>query len=102
MLSNETTTSVDLNNELKNSITLIGPNPANDIVAFDLKLQNNSVIDVQVLNSIGEIVKMLPSKNYSKGVHNLIIDVNNLNSGVYSVNFQIGNKNINEHFVINK
>lgn len=102
LLSNETTTSVDLNNELKNSITLIGPNPANDIVAFDLKLQNNSVIDVQVLNSIGEIVKMLPSKNYSKGVHNLIIDVNNLNSGVYSVNFQIGNKNINEHFVINK
>lgn len=61
----------------------IYPNPGKQNLFIDFNLDDYSDISFEITNSIGQIVRSIPNKQYEKGFQNLNIDIDNLNSGIY-------------------
>ncbi len=69
--------------EAINAYQLI-PNPANEKVNITMNLLNNGVVDINIYNMVGQIVKST-LVNGQLGSNTIAIDIENIPSGVYMV-----------------
>ena len=75
-------------------INNIYPNPANDEVNIGFTLPEDEFIRISLINVEGKEIKTINSGYYAKGRNNIIINVKELSSGKYFVNFKSCNINI--------
>jgi len=73
-------------------ITSIYPNPATEKAVVEYVLSARSDVNIEVYNIIGKKVYNYQKGNTEAGTHNYSIDVHDMNSGIYFVKVQIGDK----------
>lgn len=61
------------------------PNPTSNISSFDYNVNDNSYVEVEVLNELGEQVMSIHKGFMNKGSYNFAIDGTNLASGTYTI-----------------
>ncbi len=87
-----------------NSLTdlTIYPNPVSNVayVSFDLKGSEN--INLNVYNSLGEIVYTISNETLVEGNHTLEINTSQFINGIYYVNLNSGEKNYQEKIIVTK
>jgi len=86
-------------------ISNVQPNPAVDHVSFDLTLNSNRKVDVEVIDRIGRSVMMpVSGKAFSNGVHNISFPLQNneISNGVYIIKVTTGTDVVTKKFVISK
>jgi len=83
-------------NELKNSVLNVYPNPANNIINFELNINNATI---QIYDITGKILK-----TFNANKDKFSVSLNNFNSGVYfySIKDVEGNKIATNRFVVAK
>ena len=59
------------------------PNPFNSSTSFKVHLPQEGKISIKLFDITGQIIKIIPNKYYSSGIHNFILDFNNFSSGIY-------------------
>ena len=59
------------------------PNPASTHTSFYIQLKQPELINIEVLNLMGQKVLQLPVEKYPAGSHPVILDVSSLEAGVY-------------------
>ncbi|NNE55858.1 MAG: T9SS type A sorting domain-containing protein, partial [Flavobacteriales bacterium] len=76
------------------------PNPASDVIYFDLTLNASADINIQVFNLNGQMVKAIEKVRRGQGQHRLELDVNDLSVGTYVIHAQAGTQNSVGKFVV--
>lgn len=61
------------------------PNPFNPATSVRFNIPEESIVKIQVVNSLGEVVSDLVNEIKPSGIHNQIWNANNLASGVYFI-----------------
>lgn len=87
-------------NELVNSVDEISalgqvtlyPNPVSDLLNVSLNLEEKAELNAQVFNAFGQQVRQLQSRLYTAGKHQLQVDVNDLQAGMYYLRMQDGDQ----------
>ncbi len=72
------------------SISSIYPNPFNSMATISVKMPLASELNVALFNVLGLKVLQIADGRYNTGKHNLILNAENLASGVYLVHAQLG------------
>jgi len=67
------------------------PNPFNGSTQFVLNLNKSSNVTVEVHNVVGKLVKTIDYSNMSAGSNMVVIDCNDLASGLYTYTVRVGN-----------
>jgi hypothetical protein len=78
------------NNLNSTNNSFIYPNPAKNNATVSLNLANNSKIQIEVLNTIGQVVRATKADGQT-GSNSVNIDLNGLASGIYLVNVKVEN-----------
>lgn len=79
----------------------IAPNPSSDFAKLDFELSQNNLINIQVFDLLGKIVKSIESnKNFSKGLNNVKFSTSDLPSGSYFVVIAAPEERISVQLVI--
>ncbi|NCA84194.1 MAG: T9SS type A sorting domain-containing protein [Clostridia bacterium] len=76
------------------------PNPAADVVRFDVTLPQQASVAITVTNLMGQTVKFIPARTLQAGVNTLAIGVNDLTSGVYFYTVDDGVNSITKKMVV--
>lgn len=80
-----------LNNGTENSSnSIIFPNPAKNSTSLLLELNENSSVDLVILNTMGQILKAIKIQGQI-GENNVNLDLNGMSTGIYFVNIKVGN-----------
>ena len=77
----------------------IFPNPNNGIFTVELNSENNTTVNLKILNSLGAIVYEL-NKVELAGKYSINIDISNFSEGIYSLIIEDKNKIYNTKIVI--
>ena len=77
-------------------ISEIYPNPFNPQTSFNYGIPYSTVVDINIYNSIGQIVYKLDKKYHHPGVYSFVWNPNNLTSGIYYIQLK------SEDIIINK
>ena len=75
------------------------PNPASEFVYLNFNSVSEGAINIQIVNSIGQLVKQLPV-NTIKGHNQIKIQVRDIKPGMYILRINKGDLNITRKFVI--
>jgi hypothetical protein len=75
------------------------PNPAKNSVNVSVNLVNNSKIQIDVLNAVGQVVRSAKADGQN-GINTVQVDVNGLASGIYMVNVKVDNASSTKKLVI--
>lgn len=59
------------------------PNPFNPETKISFELPQTSFVNISVFNALGELVSTLVNKNLDAGVHSVVFEAANMNSGIY-------------------
>lgn len=70
----------------------IYPNPANNLFNIKYKLNNDDDVKISIFGTDSKLVKEIGYKKKQAGMHNELIDVSKLTSGVYFAKIKRGNK----------
>ena len=75
----------------QNSISniVIFPNPTSNNAVLSIDLKDKSIIDIVILNSIGQTLKTQKAQGQI-GKNNIAIDLSGLSNGIYLVNIKVG------------
>ena len=65
------------------------PNPAREKAIIEFNLSDNSKVNIEVFNIIGEKVYSIDKGVLKQGIYNQEIDLHDLNTGIYFVKLQI-------------
>ena len=76
-------------NEPDNLHLNLYPNPANDILNINYTLTTNNRYQIQIINSIGQVVKEVSNQN-TVGTYTWTVDTKNYSKGIYCVSFSNG------------
>ena len=76
------------------------PNPATNNAKFTVTLQENTNVNIQVTNLMGQTVKVLPTQSMQAGVNTVNINVSDLTSGVYFYTVEVGNEAITKKMIV--
>ncbi len=92
-------------NDIKNDQFALGdiyPNPASgtDKPAIAFTLKQNAVVNVTILNMLGQEVKTLLNKKYDSGSQTEYLDINGLKPGMYLVNMTVNGSSISKKLSI--
>lgn len=79
--------------------SLIYPNPAKSSATLSLNLTKASKVQVQVMNTIGQVLKTTSTQGQT-GVNTMAIDLNGLASGIYLVNVKVDNASSTKKLVV--
>jgi hypothetical protein len=93
----------NINNSVSN-VSGLGfyPNPASNSGTIEVVLNDNSKMDVLILNCVGQTVNTI-SVNGNAGVNKLDVNLSNLSAGLYFYQVKIGNtKSVTKKFVVEK
>lgn len=66
----------------------IFPNPAKNNATVRLNLLHGSDVQIEVMNSIGQVVKSVNAKGQN-GMNTVFVDLSGLTSGIYMVNVKV-------------
>ena len=91
-------TAIDEN--IKESGTVIYPNPTDDKGMLQLNIQNTRYLDIAIYDILGKKMQQIESANFTKGIHNITFDTSNLESGTYFVKCQSEERVDNIKFVV--
>ncbi|MBL1220408.1 T9SS type A sorting domain-containing protein [Chryseobacterium sp. L7] len=79
----------------------IAPNPSSDFAKLDFELSQNNLINIQVFDLLGKMVKSIESnKNFNKGLNNVNFSTSDLPSGSYFVIITAPEERISVQLVI--
>jgi hypothetical protein len=67
------------------------PNPATDRVTFDYTLASSEMVVIEMVDIVGNIVKVQNLGNMSAGANQSQITLDGIAAGIYMVNFKAGN-----------
>jgi len=86
-------------NSINNNERLISiyPNPSNNILNITFNEQVNKEGKIEILNSLGEIVSIV---NVDVNSNKILININDLSSGIYIVKLKSGNISYTEKLII--
>jgi hypothetical protein len=68
----------------------IQPNPAQAYLQLFYNLPESGNVQINVLDMAGRNIKQMQRTNFSEGYHNHIVDVQDLEAGIYFIQLQIG------------
>ncbi len=77
--------------EINDDLTIY-PNPANNVFNIRYKLNTDDDVKISIFGTDSKLVKEIGYKKKQAGMHNELIDVSKLNSGVYFAKIKRGNK----------
>jgi len=77
----------------------IYPNPAQNSAIFAVVLPSSSAVDITVMNTVGQAVKVIRTQG-QVGENHLNVDLSGLSSGIYLVNVKAGNAATTKKLVI--
>ena len=69
----------------------LSPNPSYEKSNLKFELLKNGLVNISLFNPKGSLVKELINKQMTTGIHNLIIDSSNLESGNYECIILVNN-----------
>jgi hypothetical protein len=75
------------------------PNPASEFVYLDFKSATEGLVNIQIVNSIGQLIKQLPV-NTIKGHNQIKIQVTDIRPGMYILIINKADLNLTRKFVI--
>lgn len=78
------------------------PNPSSDVANVNINLATAQNVRVSIYNTLGEVVSSEDGGNMSAGSHLFRMNTSNLNSGVYFVNIQLGDKLVTKKITVTK
>jgi hypothetical protein len=79
--------------------SLIYPNPAKGNATVRIHLNNSSKVQVEVMNTIGQVVKTMSAQGQA-GTNEVNVDLGGLSSGIYLVNVKVDNASSTKKLVI--
>jgi len=85
----------------KNSVvnSSIFPNPAKNNATVNINLTNTSKVQVEVLNTMGQVVKTTQTQGQS-GANSIRVDLSGLASGMYLVNVKVDNASSTKKLIV--
>jgi hypothetical protein len=78
---------------------MLYPNPVSEFIYLHFKSDIEGMSNVQILNSIGQLVKQHPV-NTIKGLNQIKIQTANIKPGMYILRMNKGDLNLTRKFVI--
>ena len=72
------------------SNSIIFPNPAKNNTNLLLELNENTSVDLVILNTMGQVLKAMKIQGQI-GENNVNLDLNGMSTGIYIVNVKVGN-----------
>lgn len=66
------------------------PNPFNAMTGVTFVVPRTSKVRLELVNILGQRVRLLEDRTYSAGAHRVMIDANSLTSGLYFISMQAG------------
>ena len=69
----------------------IQPNPAQNYLQLFYNLPASGNVSIQIIDMAGRTVKVYDRNNFSEGFHSHVIDVQDLESGIYFIQLNVGN-----------
>lgn len=88
---------------VKNKLYPVYPNPTNNNVTIGFTIRDEGRISLKLYNSLGQAVQTVANNQfYMPGLHTSVIDVANLNSGVYSLVLEKGSERQAQQIVVSK
>jgi hypothetical protein len=93
--------SVQENNKVISSVGNVYPNPSTGLANFDVVLNQDSPVKIEVYNSIGSLVYK-NSEQRLIGKNKLSVDCSNFNSGLYFVTLTSGDSKVTKRLTVTK
>lgn len=81
----QTIASIEQKQEVNTDFTIF-PNPTNDLLNIKFVLLKDCKINIQLINSLGQIVKEVSNKQAS-GAYTLTVDTKQFSKGIYNIRF---------------
>jgi hypothetical protein len=88
--------------EISGTDLTIYPNPVSNVAYVSFDLQGSETINLNVFNSLGEVVYSISNENYTEGNHTLEINTSQFMNGIYYVKLNYGEKNYQEKIIVTK
>jgi hypothetical protein len=85
---------VGLENMASNHELTIYPNPSGDQFTFEFALQQQSIVKMVVVNSLGQVLETLADEILTQGIHQIFWNAGKLPSGMYACCLQIGDRSV--------
>jgi type IX secretion system substrate protein/AhpC/TSA family protein len=92
----------NIQNILDNIGANIYPNPATEKINIEINLKQNSNVKIRLYNAAGQLEKIIDKGLLTEGNHNIEVDVNRLNNGLYFAKVSIGNESVTKKIQIFK
>jgi len=80
--------------------TKVYPNPADQSLNLDITLEKNERVNVQILNSTGQIIRTSNLMTLPAGLNTVNIDIDDLSAGVYLMKISNGSEQITKRVVV--
>ncbi len=78
------------------------PNPANNQSVIDITVTEDAIVELKIVNILGEEIKVITSEKMRKGTHRIVNDLSSLASGLYYYQLTVGNKKLVQKLMINR
>lgn len=92
----------DVENSVSNNEILISPNPAKKYANVLFNLDDNKNINIEIYNTVGQILKVVNLGYRMSGLVNCYIDTEDLQSGVYLLSIKTGESIRTEKLIIHE
>jgi len=90
----------DQPNEPMASLAQNFPNPFRDVTQFNINLIRETNVEISVFNTAGQLVKKFDFGQMQNGPHQLTLNFENLNEGVYFYTFDAGISKFNGKMIV--
>lgn len=94
--------SVNENESVLKNVSEIFPNPTNNSAQITVGLRQETIVKVQIYNSLGSLVYNGNEQKLLAGKQKINVDCTNFNNGIYFVTLNAGGEKITKRMVINK
>ena len=88
--------------EINGTDLTIYPNPVSNVAYVSFDLEGSETINLNVFNSLGEVVYTINNENFTGGNHTLEINTSQFLNGIYYVKLNYGGKNYQEKIIVTK
>jgi hypothetical protein len=78
------------------------PNPFNPETSINYSLEFDSIVELSVFNSNGQLVKELLNQNQLTGSYNVNFDGSSLNSGIYFYRLTVNGESMTNKMILTK
>lgn len=86
--------------EIAGNVTVY-PNPAADMVNLSFDMLSPSQVNVSLINSIGDLVRIYNFSDVVSGKNLRQMDIQGINAGVYQLRFEVNGKSVSRTLAIN-